>query len=380
MKFEPFELERIQSLNENWVDVNLSESGIDPMSLKELMSESELEELLSLPLGYGHTIGEPKLRERIASLYEGHTASNVLITSGSSEAIFLTATLLLSGEDELLMMTPNYLSMSGIAKSLGSKVSFIPLEEESDWSWNLDKLRNTVSQNTKLISLCNPNNPTGSVMKIEDMIEVARIANSVGAYIHSDEVYIGAEIGRPKTTSFQSLYENTIVTSGLSKSFAHPGIRIGWMAAKEKLIEDAWGIKDYTTISSSILSQYIACKVLEPETMKDIRVRTENLLIRNLEAFNNWVTPFSHFLSFIPPKAGGFVYVRYNIDVNSTNLVHNLMKNESVFVVPGDSFGMDGFFRIGLGSDTRTFMRGLDLITKGFHRMFPEIVLQPWGN
>ena len=177
MKFEPFELERIQSLNENWVDVNLSESGIDPMSLKELMSESELEELLSLPLGYGHTIGEPKLRERIASLYEGHTASNVLITSGSSEAIFLTATLLLSGEDELLMMTPNYLSMSGIAKSLGSKVSFIPLEEESDWSWNLDKLRNTVSQNTKLISLCNPNNPTGSVMKIEDMIEVARIAN-----------------------------------------------------------------------------------------------------------------------------------------------------------------------------------------------------------
>ena len=90
MKIESFELERIQSIYENSVDVNLTESGIEPMSLKELMSESELEELVNIPMGYGYTQGSPELREKISSLYKGFDYKNILVTSGSSEAIFLT--------------------------------------------------------------------------------------------------------------------------------------------------------------------------------------------------------------------------------------------------------------------------------------------------
>ena len=215
MKIESFELERIQSIYENSVDVNLTESGIEPMSLKELMSESELEELVNIPMGYGYTQGSPELREKISSLYKGFDYKNILVTSGSSEAIFLTALLMLSEGDELIMMTPNYLSINGIAKSIGAEVSFIALEEDLGWSLDLDKLRNLVSKKTKLISLCNPNNPTGSIMQTPDMEEVVRIADSVGAYIHSDEIYIGSELSNSMTTSFQNLYKKFLITPHL---------------------------------------------------------------------------------------------------------------------------------------------------------------------
>ena len=373
MKIEPFELERIQSIYENSVDVNLTESGIEPMSLKELMSESELEELINIPMGYGYTQGSPELREKISSLYKCFDYKNILVTSGSSEAIFLTALLMLSEGDELIMMTPNYLSINGIAKSIGAEVSFIALEEDLGWSLDLDKLRNLVSKKTKLISLCNPNNPTGSIMQTPDMEEVVRIADSVGAYIHSDEVYIGSELSKQETKSFQNIYEKTLVTSGLSKSFSNPGLRIGWIAAKAELVTKSWELKDYTTIASSNLSQHIAAKVLEPETILKLRSRTKTLLNKNLETFCDWILPYSNHLSFLKPDAGGFVFVEYDMDINSTDLIHDLRTKEGVFIVPGDSFGMDNFFRIGLGSKTKEFKEGLHLLSKGFNRIFPHI-------
>lgn len=373
MKLPSFDLERIQSIYENSVKINLTESGIEPFSLKELMSKSELDELINLPLGYGYTQGNPKLRKRISSLYKGFNYKNILVTAGSSEAIFITALLIMSEGDELVMMTPNYLSINGVASSVKAKVSYIKLEEDLGWSIDLDKLKEMVTEKTKLISVCNPNNPTGSVMNEKEMKEIVKIADSVGAYIHSDEVYIGTELSGSETPSFQNFYHKVLVTSGLSKTFSNPGIRIGWLAAEEQLIEEGWAIKDYTTVASSILSQHIACKVLEPMTIQKIKKRAKKLLNENLEYFEKWIIPYSNNLSFIRPQAGGFIYVKYNLDINSTDLIHNLRKNEGVFVVPGDSFGMDGYFRVGLGSEPETFIKGLDLISAGLNRIFPDL-------
>ena len=373
MKLPSFDLERIQSIYENSVKINLTESGIEPFSLKELMSKSELDELINLPLGYGYTQGNPKLRERISSLYKGFNYKNILVTAGSSEAIFITALLIMSEGDELVMMTPNYLSINGVASFVKAKVSYIKLEEDLGWSIDLDKLKEMVTEKTKLISVCNPNNPTGSVMNEKEMKEIVKIADSVGAYIHSDEVYIGTELSGSETPSFQNFYHKVLVTSGLSKTFSNPGIRIGWLAAEEQLIEEGWAIKDYTTVASSILSQHIACKVLEPMTIQKIKKRAKKLLNENLEYFENWIIPYSNNLSFTRPQAGGFIYVKYNLDINSTDLIHNLRKNEGVFVVPGDSFGMDGYFRVGLGSEPETFIKGLDLISTGLNRIFPDL-------
>ena len=372
MKFPSFDLERIQSIYENSVEINLTESGIEPLSLKELMNPKELEELLNLPLGYGYTQGTPLLRQRISNLYEGADENNVLVTSGSSEAIFLSAVLTVSKGDRVVMMTPNYLSFNGVAEALGAEVDYVPLLKKEKWEWDLDCLDEAVSDKTKVISVCNPNNPTGSVLNLEQMLKIVEIAGRVGAYLLVDEVYIGAELGSNLTKSFLGMYEKTIVTSGLSKSYAHPGLRIGWIVSGKRLVEEAWAIKDYTTIASSSLSQHIATKVLEPETIAKLRSRTKELLNKNLETFSKWILPYSNHLSFLKPEAGGFAFVEYDMDTNSTELVHDLRKNEGVFIVPGDSFGIDKYFRIGLGHESIGFSKGLDLLSEGLTRVFPE--------
>ena len=373
MKFPPFKLERIQSLYENSVEVNLTESGVEPLSLKELMNTEELEELINIPIGYGYTQGSPLLRQRISNLYKEYDEKNVLVTSGSSEAIFLSASLTVSKGDRVVMMTPNYLSFSGIVKALGAEVDYVPLLKKEKWEWDLDLLSQVVNEETKVISICNPNNPTGSVLSEEEMKKITKIAEKVDAYIHSDEVYIGAELSNSQTISFQNIYEKTIITSGLSKSYSHPGLRIGWIAASETLVTKAWETKDYTTVASSNLSQHIASKVLETETIARLRKRTKDLLNRNLISFTKWVLPYSNHLSFIKPEAGGFAFVEYDMDINSSDLIHDLRTNEGVFIVPGDSFGMDKFFRIGLGSREKEFIKGLELLSQGLSRIFPDI-------
>ena len=372
MKFPSFDLERIQSIYENSVEINLTESGIEPLSLKELMNPKELEELLNLPLGYGYTQGTPLLRQRISNLYEGVDENNILVTSGSSEAIFLSALLTVSKDDRVVMMTPNYLSFNGVAEALGAEVDYVPLLKKEKWEWDLDCLDEAVSDKTKVISVCNPNNPTGSVLNLEQMLKIVEIAGRVGAYLLVDEVYIGAELGSNLTKSFLGMYEKTIVTSGLSKSYAHPGLRIGWIISGKRFVEEAWAIKDYTTIASSSLSQHIATKVLEPETITKLRSRTKVLLNKNLETFSKWILPYSNHLSFLKPEAGGFAFVEYDMDKNSTDLVHDLRRNEGVFIVPGDSFGKDKYFRIGLGHESIGFSKGLDLLSEGLTRVFPE--------
>ena len=372
MKFPSFDLERIQSIYENSVEVNLTESGIEPLSLKELMNPKELEKLLNLPLGYGYTQGTPLLRQRISNLYDGFDESNVLVTSGSSEAIFISAILTVSKGDRVVMMTPNYLSFNGVAEALGADVDYVPLIKKEKWEWDLDCLDEKVINKTKVISICNPNNPTGSVLNLEQMLRVIEIASRVGAYLLIDEVYIGAELESKRTKSFLGMYEKTIITSGLSKSYAHPGLRIGWIISDKSFVEEAWAIKDYTTIASSSLSQHIASKVLEPETISKLRSRTKVLLNKNLETFSKWILPYSNHLSFLKPEAGGFAFVKYDMDINSTDLVHDLRKNEGVFIVPGDNFGMDGYFRVGLGHESIGFNKGLNLLSKGLTRIFPN--------
>ena len=372
MKFPSFDLERIQSIYENSVEINLTESGIEPLSLKELMNPKEIEELLNLPLGYGYTQGTPLLRQRISNLYEGFDENNVLVTSGSSEAIFLSAVLTVSRGDRDVMMTPNYLSFNGVSEALGAKVDYVPLLKKEKWEWDLDCLDQVVSNKTKVISICNPNNPTGSILNREQMLEIIEIAGRVDAYLLVDEVYIGAELDLNQTKSFLGMYEKTVVTSGLSKSYAHPGLRIGWIISGQSFVEEAWAIKDYTTIASSSLSQHIATKVLEPETISKLRSRTKVLLSKNLETLSDWILPYSNHLSFLKPEAGGFAFVEYDMDINSTDLVHNLRKNEGVFIVPGDSFGMDRYLRIGLGHESKGFSKGLELLSEGLNRVFPN--------
>ena len=164
MKFEEFELERNQSLFEHKVDFNLSESGLHPLSLKDILTKEEQQSLLNTELIYGYTKGTPLLRDRITGLYKGAKRENILATSGSAEANFIAIMTTLNPGDELIYMVPNYLQIRGIARSCGVKVIECPLHEELGWQWDIDELRSKISSKTKMIAVCHPNNPTGSIV------------------------------------------------------------------------------------------------------------------------------------------------------------------------------------------------------------------------
>ncbi len=361
MKIKTFELERRQSIWENHVEYNLTESGIHPLSLGELLTEDEQKELLELELGYGQTNGDDRLRDQIASLYDRPSWSreNVLVTNGSSEANLLAVYSWLEPGDELIFMMPNYQQMNGLAESLDMKVKHWWLREEDAWLPRLDELENLISDRTRMIAVCNPNNPTGRVLPKTMMQELVELADQHGVLLYADEVYRGAELNGEETPSFADLSDNAVVCGGLSKAYSLPGLRMGWLAGPEGSIEQAWEHRDYTSISSGLVTQYAARKALMPKRRSWILQRNRRLLRKNLEYFQQWTRKHNSRFHFSDPDAGGIVFLRYVEDISSRELTRRLRERESVFLVAGDCFGLDGFLRIGIGAEPQYLKEGL---------------------
>ena len=184
MKFEQFELERNHSLFENEVDFNLSESGVHPLKLSEILTKDEQREILDTELFYGYTNGTPELRDRVAQIYGSNfSTDNVLITSGSAEANFLSVMTQLNPGDEIIYMVPNYLQIFHLARSFGIKVKSLPIRQELGWQWDPDELKRLVTPQTKMIAVCNPNNPTGALMSNDVMDNVIELAGNLDCWL-----------------------------------------------------------------------------------------------------------------------------------------------------------------------------------------------------
>ena len=366
MQIEAFALERIQSLYENLVEINLSDSGVHPYSLNDLLTAEERDGIMAVELGYGWTNGSVELRETLASLYPGRTSDDILVTNGSAEAIFVMGMTLLEPGDELIVVTPNYLQLWGWARAMGVTTVAVPLREDLGWAPDLDELAAAITPRTRMISICHPNNPTGSVLAPEQMIGLVALAGKHGLWLHADEVYRGTEFSGTESASFADLYERAIVTSGLSKAYALPGLRIGWMVGPAAEVATAWGRKDYTSITTAALSEAIATLALQPGRREAILARSRRMLGDNLDVVDGWIRQHDGLLSYTRPAATGTVFVRYDLPMNSTDLVHRIREEQSVLLVPGDVFGLDGYLRLGTGPETATIRAGLSRIDAFF--------------
>lgn len=370
MNIPIFELERVQSLFENTVDYNLTESGFHPYTLSELLEANQLTELQNLVLGYGQTNGSIPLRKRISDLYEGVDETNILVTNGSSEANFVACHTLLEKGDEVVVMVPNYMQIWGIAKEMGCDVRTFQLREAHQWAPDLEELKKVVSPKTKMIAVCNPNNPTGYTLTREEMQEIVDIAQSVDAWVYSDEVYRGAELDGHMIPSFIGMYEKVMVNGGLSKAYALPGLRLGWLVGPEALVNDGWAYHDYTSITAGVMSHYIGEIALRPEKRKQILDRNRTMLNENLKAVSNWMDGYGDLFQYIPPKGGGMLFIRYGMDINSTEMADWLRTEKSVFILAGDCYGMDHFFRIGIGERKEFILGGLTRIKDALKERF----------
>ena len=361
-----FEMERWLSTWENRVEYNLSETGVHPLRVNELFDEADTE-FLNHRLEYTQSNGTDELRKTIASMYPRAEMDNVLITNGSSEANFLSTWLFAERGAEIVVMLPNFMQVWGLAKNFQAKVkSFWLREQDSEWKPDLPRLRRAVSRKTKLIAVCNPNNPTGAVLREDVVDEICGIARKVGAWILADEVYQGSELDGRMTPSFWGRYEKVIVVNGLSKAYALPGIRIGWIISTKDLASKLWSYHDYTTLCHPAMSDYMAIMALQPEKRKKILARNRQILETNLPIFTSWIECHRDNFSFQPPQASAMAYVKYNIKINSSKFADLLMRKKSVLVAPGDHFGMDGYLRVGYGTPK-------DYLTAGLRR-FDELI------
>ncbi len=284
MKLTPFEMERWQSTYEHRVRFNLSESGVNPLSLDELLELSghDLRSLGDLHLGYGQSNGSDQLRQLIAAMYPGAQVDNVLVTVGGAEANFATFWQLMEPGEKAAVMLPNYMQVPGLLANFRAEALPFHLREETGWQPDLEELRAALDRGARFVLVTNPNNPTGRSLAPEARDRIVELAALHGAWILADEVYQGAEVTGVETLSFWGTYDRVLVTNSLSKAYGLPGLRIGWVVGPEDVVAELWSRTDYTTITPASLSDRLACLALEPSTRARILKRTRGIIRNNL--------------------------------------------------------------------------------------------------
>ena len=351
-QFQPFVMERMMSRFEQDVDFNLSESGVHPMLLKELLCDHPhgVEALMNTDMNYPHVNGIPELRHNISRLYDGAAPKNVLVTVGAIEANYISVQTLLQAGDEIVVMLPNYMQIWGVAKNHNLDVKTFHLVEENGWAPDLDELDSVVTSKTKLIAVCNPNNPTGRILTEPEMDRIIACADKVGAWILADEVYRGAtRVADEENPSFYGRYDRVLAIGSMSKAYGLPGLRIGWVVGPADTLDDIWARHEYTTISATMLSNKLAAIALSPEVRPRILARTRQYIRRGYPVLAQWIDDHPGTFSLRPPDAAAIVFMRYQMDINSTEFTERLRKEKSVLIVPGDHFGLDHFVRISFG-------------------------------
>jgi aspartate/methionine/tyrosine aminotransferase len=367
MRYETFALERWMTTWELDVDYDIAESGILPLSLDEVytligpQSRAALDrDLHHMPLGYSEARGTLALRTALANTYQRAQPEDVLVTTGAIEANFLVFNALLDAGDHVVAVSPAYQQLHSVPRALGCDVSLWSVVTDSGFMYDLNRLEALVRDDTKLIVINTPHNPTGAMMSADELREVVAIADRVGAWILSDEAYRWLEHpgGEQLPPPLHDTYDRAVSVGTLSKPFGLPGLRIGWLAATEEIARRAWGIRDYVSLSPAKLSDAIARTVIEHR--EEILPRNAEIIAKNMETATAWFAANADLASWTPPRAGLLAMMRYTLDMPSLALADGLARDVRVMLAPGSSFGIEGHLRIGVGQRPDIFKAGLD--------------------
>lgn len=368
---QSFCLERWQSLHETRVNVALSESGVQPLSVYELAEYGvDLRKVLSLEVGYGWTKGSPGLREKISGLYGGAVdAESVVVTNGSAEANLTSLLSVVRPGDTVLVDMPNYMQVPGLLKWV--KARTIPLwRSPPDWRFPIgDALDLMRKYRPKVLFVNDPNNPTGAVMSESELRELTQESESAGTLLVFDEVYWGSEIrvNRPSILEVAGV-EHAISISGLSKVYGLPGLRVGWVAGNRRIVDRVWSVKDYTSIATSILSDYIASAILESDNVKKLRERAKNIVRNNLETLKE-VLASDKVIEPHRPEAGAYVLARIPWSDDTLTVSYRLFRDYSILINPGECFELPGYVRIGAGQNPSTYGRSVHALINALKKI-----------
>ncbi|HET9837864.1 MAG TPA: aminotransferase class I/II-fold pyridoxal phosphate-dependent enzyme [Candidatus Angelobacter sp.] len=362
MHFQNFDLEYFQSQFERTVEINLADSSVKCASVSDLLAGEDPRPVLELPLYYPEVNGTGLLRERIAALYPETSAGNVLVTVGAAQANWMVCGTLLEPGDEVVVVSPGYRQVWGLAKNLGCKVKEAQLRPEKNWRLDLNELDSLVTAKTKLISIVNPNNPTGGILSGEEMRRIVALCERSGAWLHADEVYCGTELRSSETPSFRGMYHRLVCVNSLSKAYGLAGLRIGWVVAEPEMIEELWRRHEYAVIAASGPSMKLAEIALQPEKRKMLLERQKKLSREGHAVLESWVREQEGRFSVSPAVATSIAFVGYNFDVPSAALADHIRRKASVLVAPGGYLGTERHLRITVGYEPQKVRTALERI------------------
>ncbi|KAI9682040.1 MAG: hypothetical protein M1817_000094 [Caeruleum heppii] len=387
-RVEPFAVEQWMDAHETTAKYNIAETCAASISLQDLanLSASNTNPQTSLSfskkLTYGPIRGSDELRTNIASQYEEENADelpkeNILVTAGAIQANFLTLYALTGPGDHVICMYPTYQQLYSVPRSLGAEVSLWRLKEESGFMPDVDELRAMVRPETKVIIINNPNNPTGVTFTRNILQQVVDIAKAHQITVMSDEVYrplfhsLPSSAPDPPPSMLSMGYEKTIATGSMSKAYAMAGIRLGWIASRDRaIIEKCAEARDYTTISVSQLDDHVAAFALSKDVMTNLLERNAKLAASNLKILSAFVEDHSDVCSWVRPTAGTTSFIKFSRDgraIDDVAFSEDLQNKTGAFVCPGSRcFGGDedfkGYVRIGYVCEEEELKSGLEQV------------------
>jgi aspartate/methionine/tyrosine aminotransferase len=362
MNFQNFDLEYFQSQWERTVEINLADSSVKCANVSDLLTGEDSRPLLEMPLYYSEVNGTNVLRERIAALYPNVSAANVLVTVGAAQANWMVCSTLLEQGDEVIVVSPGYRQVWGLAKNVGCHVKETQLRPGNNWRLDLDELEFLAGPKTKLISIVNPNNPTGSILTHEEMRRIVGICQKTGAWLHADEVYRGTELASDETPSFWGMYERVICVNSLSKAYGLAGLRIGWAVASPQIIEELWRRHEYAVIAASGPSMKLAEIALQPAKRKMLLDRQRMLSREGHAVLEQWVREQESRFFVSKAVATSIAFVGYNFDIPSAELADHIRTKASVLVAPGGYLGTENHLRITVGYEPQKVRTALERI------------------
>lgn len=329
-------------------------SDAETVSMSELVDIASKEDKKlwdNLTLKYTEPYGHPLLRENIAnSLFPGLLAENILCFAGAEEGIFCALHSLIEAGDHAIVLTPCYQSLLEIPKLKGAEISEVQLKEENHWRIDLNIIQEIIRPNTKCIIINFPHNPTGQVIEEEELEALITICASKGIWLFSDEVY--RLLGKPNkmwASPAACLYDKALSLGVMSKSFGMAGLRVGWVACKNKeLLYKMKLLKDYLSICNSAPAEILSIIALNN---KDTILNRNNQIIKdNLMLLDQFFIEYVHLFEWIKPQGGCVGFVKYKGDKTIDSFCDNLVNKKSVLLLPASIYNHNSnYFRIGFG-------------------------------
>jgi aspartate/methionine/tyrosine aminotransferase len=342
----PIEIESPEQLGYSNVKYNLTESSVSDAVYKNIQLN-----INDLKLAYGDHLGKPELRALISEEYKNLTGDNVLITAGAAAALFIVSTSLLTKEDHLIVIRPNYASNIETPRAIGCGIDYIDLKFENDFSVSVDEIRTKIKPETKLISITHPHNPTGMVIPQKTLMALADLAEKNNCFLLVDETYRDLNFNDSYPLG-ASLHKHIISVSSVSKAYGLPGIRIGWLITQHAILfEKFLAAKEQIFLCNSVIDEEIAHQYLSNKDAYFSGIKKH--ILKNHETLQRWIEKETR-MEMVVPKGGVVCFPRIkDTQVDTKKFYEALNTKYHTYVGPGHWFEMPGnYMRIGYGWPT----------------------------